>query len=479
MAAPSSWSEKPSLSGSGLITVLIAGIATMAGLLIGYNTAVIAGALPFIAEWFAIGPFMQGVDVASILLGGFVGSLLAGGLIPRFGERPILLITAVLFIVGPIGSAIASSVPVMLMWRFIAGLGVGAATMVVPLYVSETAPTRLRGALVSVIQLAITIGILISYVAGTLWTPSGNWQAMLAAGALPALLMLLGLVFVPESPRWLLQKGRRADAERAHARLIGRRAEPLPEILHSDASADWRLLFTRRNRPVLLLATGLFAFANLSGIDAILYYAPVIFANIGIGGTLGPILATTGVGAVNVAATILAMAMIDRVGRRPLLIWGTAPMAMSLIVLAVALLAGQGSAWANTLAVVCLCLFVLAFAISLGPLPYVLMAEIFPQALRGQGMGIASATAWGVNVLVSISFPVLVDALGVAIVFAAFGLICLAALTFVLAMVPETRGRTLELIEANLALGRHVRDLGLPPPERQVRPATSPQGVNS
>ena len=448
---------------------LIAGIAAMSGLLIGYNTAVIAGALPFIATGFRIGPVMQGVVVSAVLFGGLVGSLIAGGAIRRFGEKPVLILTALLFVVGPIGSALSDMVGLdtvgpMLIWRTVVGLGVGAATMVAPLYVSETAPAHLRGGLVSVIQLAITIGILLSYLAGTAWTQSGWWQAMLGAGAVPGAVMLIGLAFVPESPRWLLLRGRRADAERAFARLGGGTGEDLPPLVREAPEGDWRDLFNARNRPVLILAAGLFAFANLSGIDAILYYAPVIFANVGIGGTLGPILATTGIGTVNVLATIVATGLIDRLGRRPLLIGGLVPMALSLIVLGVALLAGQGAEWANMLAVVCLALFVTAFALSLGPLPYVLMAELFPLALRGPGMGIASATAWGVNVLVSLTFPVLIDWLGVALVFGLYGLVSLVALGFVLAMVPETKGRTLELIEANLALGRHVRDLGLPLP---------------
>jgi MFS transporter, SP family, galactose:H+ symporter len=316
--------------------------------------------------------------------------------------------------------------------------------------------------LVSVVQLAITVGILLSYVAGTVWTPSGWWQAMLGIGVVPAVLMLLGTLAVPESPRWLLLRGMNAEARTAHRRLTRRQAEMLPMLVEEEPQGDWRDLFTPRNRPVLILAAGLFAFANLSGIDAILYYAPIIFAEVGFGGALGPILATTGVGAVNVLATIVAMGLIDRLGRRPLLIGGLVPMAFSLIVLAAALLTGQGSAWADTVAVICLCVFVMAFAVSLGPLPYVLMSELFPLALRGPGMGIASATAWGVNVVVSLTFPILVQEVGIAWTFGCYGLISVAALAFVLALVPETRGRTLELIETNLARGRRVRDLGLP-----------------
>ena len=234
--------------------------------------------------------------------------------------------------------------------------------------------------------------------------------------------------------------------------------------MQQAASVDgsWRALFVGRNFVVLVLATGLFVFANLSGIDAILYYAPTIFAEVGFGGTYGPILATVGIGTINVLATIFAMAAIDRLGRRPLLIGGLIPMAASLLVLAAVLLTGRGADWSNIAAVTCLGLFVLAFGVSLGPLPYVLMSELFPLALRGPGMGIASAAAWGINVLVSLTFPVLVAAFGIALVFGVYGVISVAALLFVVALVPETRGRPLELIEANLAAGRAMRDLGMP-----------------
>ena len=447
-----------------MMIILIGLMAAMSGLLIGYNTAVIAPALEFVTRDFALGPFMQGVAVSSVLFGGFVGALLAGGLIRRTGERPTLFATAILFAVGGVGAAVSETFLPWLLWRTVTGLGVGAATMVAPLYVSETVPPRVRGALVSIIQLTITLGILASYLAGAVWTPTQAWQPMLLVGAAPAVLLLVIVLAVPESPRWYLLHGRRAEAERAHLRLSGGEGDPLPPQTANVATGNWRDLFVGRNFMVLILATGLFAFANLSGIDAILYYAPVIFAQVGFDGAYGPILATVAIGVVNVIATLIAMALIDRLGRRPLLIGGLVPMAASLIVLAVVLANGQGAAWSNIVAVACLGLFVLAFGLSLGPLPYVLMSELFPLALRGTGMGIASATAWGVNVLVSLTFPVLVEAFGLALVLGFYGVISIAALLFVLALVPETRGRSLELIEANLASGRPVRDLGLPLP---------------
>jgi sugar porter (SP) family MFS transporter len=442
--------------------VLVGLVGSMSGLLIGYSTAVIAPALEFVARDFQLGPFLQGVAVSSVLLGGFVGALVAGGFIRRLGERPTLLVTALLFIFGSVGSGLSESFVPWLVWRSVTGLAVGAGTMVGPLYVSETAPAQIRGALVSTVQLTITIGILCSYLAGALWMGTGNWHWMLMVGAMPGVVMLLVVAAVPESPRWLLLQGRVAEAERAHQRLSGGKGDPLPAGEQAASDADWRDLFVGRNVMVLVLATGLFAFANLSGIDAILYYAPTIFLEVGFGGTYGPILATVGIGTINVFATIIAVVLIDRLGRRPLLIGGLIPMAASLLFLAAALLVGKGADWSNIAAITCLGLFVLAFGVSLGPLPYVLMSELFPLALRGPGMGIASASAWGVNILVSLTFPVLVEELGIALVFGFYGAISIAALLFVLALAPETRGRPLELIEANLAAGRAVRDLGTP-----------------
>lgn len=440
----------------------IAAMAALSGLLIGYNTAVIAPALPFLSRHFHLSPGQEGVVVAAILVGGFAGSLLAGGASRRWGGRLVLMGCAVLFGLGACGAALAGSAPMLTLWRLVLGLAVGAASAIAPLYVGETAPSRWRGALVSAIQLAITLGILLAYLAGTALTRSANWPAMLAAGGAPAILMLAGLACLPESPRWLFHTGRPEAALQAWQRIGA--GDTWPPRTGDDAATapvgDWRALFTPRLRPVLLLATGLFAFANLSGIDAVLYYAPTIFAAVGFTGALGPILATSGIGAINVLATIVAMGLIDRLGRRRLLLLGLVPMTASLLALALALgLAGEGTARA-AIALLCLGVFVTGFAISLGPLPYVLMAEVFPQSVRGQGMGLAAAAAWGANIAVSASFPPLLVHLGVGWTFALYGLISAAAILFVLAMVPETRGRSLERIEANLARGCRVRDLG-------------------
>ncbi|MBN8873531.1 MAG: sugar porter family MFS transporter [Rhodospirillales bacterium] len=450
-------------------TWAVAATAGLSGLLIGYDTAVIAPALGFLTAEFGIGPAMQGIVVASVLLGGLVGSILAGAAARRWGRRPVLIATATLFLLAAPGAATAWRLELLLAWRIVLGLAVGAATTIAPLHVGETAPARWRGGLVSGIQLAITIGILLSYLAGTAFAPAGNWRAMFLIAALPAALMLAGLLLVPESPRWLWQHGRAEAAAIAWRRVAGDAPMPVIEAADPD-SGGWRPLFGPRIRRALVLALALFAFANLSGIDAILYYAPTIFEQVGFGGSLGPLLATVGIGVVNVAATLWATWLIDRVGRRPLLLGGMLPMTLSLLVLAAALALDPASAWAQQVAVACLGVFVVGFAVSLGPLPYVVMAEIFPLPVRAAGMGLASATAWAVNVVVSATFLPLVGALGLAGAFGLYGAISAGAILFVLLMVPETNGRPLELIEANLARGCRMRDLGQLDPIHGPRP---------
>lgn len=446
------------------LAIVVAAVAAISGFLIGYDTAVIAGALEFIARDFALGAFAKGVVVTAILLGGLVGAVASGSLAGRFGQKPTLMGTALLFALCALGSAFAGDFYALTGWRFGLGLAVGAATMVAPLYVAETAPSAWRGALVSGIQLAITIGILSSYLVGLAYTPGGEWRWMLGLGAAPALLLLAGLVFLPESPRWLALAGREAAARESWRRLLGGEwpEEELAIIRHAgdEPKARLRDLFAPRLRPVLMVAAGLFLFTNLSGIDAILYYAPEIFRQVGFGGPTGPILATVGLGAINAASTVAAMWLVDRVGRRPLLLWGLAPMTLSLAVMALALALDGGGGISGIATIVCLAVYIVAFAVSLGPLPYVLMSELFPAAIRALGMSLAAATAWGVNAVVSLSFLPLMEAVGVAPVFALFAGVCAVAFIYTKRVVPETKGRALEHIERNLLAGRPTRELG-------------------
>jgi len=446
-----------------MLPILIACIAAISGFLGGYNSAVIAGALEFIAQEFALTAFMQGAIVSSILVGAIIGAVNSGKLATRFGQKPVLMGAAVVFILCSLGCMVAASAYQLIAWRTVLGLAVGISLTVGPLYISETAPARIRGALVSSIQLALTIGILFSYFADFAFTAEGDWRAMLGLGSLPALFLLVGMFFLPESPRWLILKGRKQEALKIYEKIQGKPWDDTDLRLGEDDSgekAEWQDLLNSRVRPVLFIAAGMFLFQNFSGIDAILYYAPVVFKNAGLEGADSEILATAGLGAMNVLATILALWLVDKIGRRPLLLTGLVPMIVSLSVLSLMLSFSSPSQMTQWLSIISLSIFVIFYAISLGLLPYVIMSEVFPAKVRGMGMGLATATGWGINCLVTLFFLPAVEWVGQGPVFGFFAAICAVSFVFSYFLVPETKGRTLEHIERNLYAGKPIRDLG-------------------
>lgn len=456
--------ESPATTGSSTaLTLAIALVAAISGFLIGYDTAAIAGALIFMSDEFGLSTFERELIVTSVLAGAFVGAVGSGPFSARFGQRPTLLLAAVIFVVGATALYLAVDFTMSLIFRAFLGLAVGASSMVAPLYIAETAPRQWRGALISMIQLAITTGILVSYLVAFHFDDYGDWRSMLGFGALPGIVLFVGMLLLPESPRWLLLKGRTDAARRDFQRIRGHpwdEAEIRIILASRSDKVAWRDLFGRAIGPVLMVAAGLFMFQNLSGIDAILYYSPVIFSFVGFEGSTSQILATAGLGAVNVAATVVAMALVDRLGRRPLLIGGIAVMVVSMALLAVSLRATDTDTAAETIAVVSLAIYVMAFALSLGPLPYVLMAEIFPLRVRSLGMSLAAAAAWGLNICVTVSFLSLVELIGQSGVFWMYAGICAVALVFAFRLVPETKNRSLEHIEANLSAGLPTRKLG-------------------
>jgi MFS transporter, SP family, galactose:H+ symporter len=307
----------------------------------------------------------------------------------------------------------------------------------------------------------VTLGILCAYLVNLAFTESALWRWMFALGAFPGMVLLAALWPLPESPRWLQMKGRNEEARKAMVRL---QVDP-DEIDEADSAevpenGRWSELFGGTTRVVLMMAAGLFLFQNLSGIDGILYYAPQIFLSVGVSAQTGAILATVGLGAVNMLATVGAMFVVDRLGRRPLLIAGLFSMSLSLAVLGAMLLHPAVSAGEDLVTLGCLALFVLAFAFSMRPLPYVLASEVFPLQIRARGMSLATATSWLLNVFVALTFLSLLEFAGTGVAFLIYAGVCLAGLVFSWFFVPETRERSLAHIEANLRAGRSVRRLG-------------------
>ncbi len=432
----------------------IAATAALGGLLFGYDTGVISGALLFLRTAFHLSSLMMGVVTSMALAGAAVGAAVAGRLADHYGRRPILLATAMMFVLGSLVSALAPDLPTLLVGRLLVGTGIGGASMLTPLYLAEIAPARERGALVSFNQLAVTLGILASYLVGYGLAADSAWRWMLGLGAVPGVLLILGMALLPETPRWLAGHGHVDRARAALRRLRGHAADIEPEMaqLRADLTPEVRSQSHNRlghaaARLPLIVGIGLAVFQQVTGINTVIYFAPVIFQASGLSSASAAILATAGIGVVNVGMTLVAIWLVDRVGRRILLLWGLAGMGVSLCMLALAFLLGSGPllGW---LTAGSLTVYVGCFAIGLGPVFWLLISEIFPLAVRGRGMSAATIANWLANLVVALTFLDLVDVLGRPGIFSLYAALTFGAVVFAYKLVPETKGLSLESVEA-------------------------------
>ncbi len=435
----------------------VAVIASLGGLLFGYDTGVISGALPFINRQFALDATMQGVAAAAVLVGATFGAAFAGSLSDRFGRKHVILAVAALFVLGALSSALAPALTVLIAARAIVGVAIGVASMLTPLYLAEIAPKKHRGAVVSLNQFCITFGILVSYLTDYALTGAAqNWRWMLGLGMVPGTILFFGMLTLPESPRWLAGQGRMQEARAALDRMrdgLGveeELGELRTDVLNETTrKAGWSELLHGIGRRPLIIGVALAVFQQVTGINTVIYYAPAIFQSAGLSSASVSILATAGVGLVNVLMTVVAMRLMDHAGRRALLLWGLGGMIVMLTVLSASFLAGTHGTTAY-ITVASVAIYVGFFAIGLGPVFWLLIAEIFPLAVRGRGMSVASVSNWGSNFIVTLAFPKLVASLGSATAFAIFAVLTSGAWVFTYRMVPETRGRSLEEIEAEL-----------------------------
>jgi MFS transporter, SP family, sugar:H+ symporter len=437
----------------------------LGGLLFGYDTGVISGALLFIPDDFKLTPFLQGAIVAALLLGAMVGAAFAGRLADRLGRRLLIIIAAIVFTIGALVAALAPTVAVLIGARFVLGLAVGSAALVVPLYLAEIAPTNIRGAIASLNQLMIVCGILAAFIVNAILASSGNWRLMLGLAAVPGLILLVGMLFMPETPRYLVHAGQEDDAHEVIEDLPGddRPRERIQEIReveeHEEGGSGLRALWEAKwVRPALLVATGLAVFQQLVGINTIIYYAPTTLTNVGFGKT-SAIYANLVIGVVNVLMTVIAIKIIDRVGRKPMLYGGVAGMVASLVVLGVSLSVlptphhpGDPAA---VITLICLGTFIASFAATWGPVVWVMIPEVLPLSVRGTAMGIAVVGNWGANFLVSQTFPPLLSKFGPGPVFLGYAALGVVAFLFVKQFVTETKGRSLEEIETDLQKATH------------------------
>jgi SP family galactose:H+ symporter-like MFS transporter len=434
----------------------IAGIAALGGLLFGYDTGVISGALLFIRTEFDLSPAVQGVVAGIALVGAAAGAAVAGGLSDRFGRRRVILVTGLIFIAGALIAALAPALSVLLAGRLIVGVGIGVASMLTPLYLAETAPAHSRGALVSLNQLAITCGILVSYLIGYLFAAGGQWRWMMALGAVPGAVLAIGMLVLPETPRWLAGHGRLEEAKAVLRRLRGTSdieaefSELRTDLRREGRLPGWQELLNPTVRAPLVIGIGLAIFQQITGINTVIYFAPTIFQAAGLSSASSAILATAGVGIVNVAMTVVAIRLIDSVGRRTLLLTGLVGMALCLVLLGLGFTIESSSAALGWVTALSLAAYVGFFAIGLGPVFWLLISEIFPLYIRGRGMGVATIANWSFNLLVTVSFLELINVLGRPGTFFLYALLTVAAYGFTRMLVRETKGRSLEAIEADL-----------------------------
>ncbi|WP_222914844.1 sugar porter family MFS transporter [Natrinema sp. SYSU A 869] len=444
----------------GLFVIILSALAALNGLLFGFDTGVVSGALLYMSETFPqleANAFLQGTVVSGAMVGAIVGAAFGGRLADRLGRRRLILLGAVLFFVGSFIMAVAPTVEILIVGRLLDGVGIGFASVVGPLYISEIAPAKIRGSLVTLNNVAITGGILVSYITNqivaSLAIGAGlSWRIMLGLGMAPAVVLFAGIFFMPESPRWLVEQGQEQQARSILSRVrnganIDAEMEDILRMSKRD-EGGFRDLLQPWLRPVLIVGLGLAVLQQITGINAVVYYAPTILESSGYS-DIASLFGTIGIGSINVLLTIAAVFLVDRVGRRPLLLVGLVGMFASLTVLAAAyVLPGMGGV-IGPVTIASLMLFVAFHAVSLGSVVWLVISEIFPLNVRGAAMGVTTLVLWFANFLVAQFFPSLFE-IGPTVAFGAFAGITAAGLVFVYALVPETKGRTLEAIEADL-----------------------------
>jgi len=439
--------------------------AALGGLLFGYDTGVISGALIFIKREFGLTTAAEEIVVSGVLLGATIGAIIGGKAADFFGRRRVLLVTAAIFGIGALTSAIAPSPAILIVSRVVLGLAIGLASTNVPVYLSEVAPARARGWVVSLFQLAVTIGIVIAYLTDYAFAGMEGWRWMLGLAVVPALVFGAGMFFLPETPRWLIRGGQHEVAHRVLIRIreladVDVEIEEIKASLAQQTeSGRWVDLLSQQVRPALIVGLGLAIFQQITGINTVIYYAPKILQAAGFNSASGAILATAGVGVVNVGMTIIAMFLVDRAGRRPLLLVGIAGMIVTLGMLGLSFRISNQSVQLAWIAVICLMGYVASFAISLGPIFWLMIAEIYPLKIRGLAEGMAATFNWGSNLLVSLTFLTLVEKLGASSTFLLYAFASVASWLFAYYLVPETKGRTLEEIEAFWRTDRRHRQM--------------------
>jgi len=439
-------------------------IAALGGLLFGYDTGVISGAILFIKVDFSLSPTMEEIVVSAVLLGAVLGAAAGGALTDRFGRRKMIIAAGVIFALSAGGTALAPAVGWLIGAMVASGIGIGIASFISPMYIAELAPAQVRGSLVAVNMLAITTGILAAYLVDYAFSASHGWRYMFAIALAPSIGLVIGMWWLPDSPRWLISKSKIDEARQVlrRARTTSDVDQEIKDTQQSMAEQDeggLAGLFQPSLRMPMIVGLGLATFQQITGINTVIYYAPTIFKFAGISAAGPAILAGAGLAAVMWGFHVVAIFLLDRIGRRPLLLTGVAGQIVGLGVLGAAFQFPQLASFKSDVAIGGLVIYVACFAFGLGPIFWLLISEIYPLRNRGVAMSAVTVTNWAMNLLVAVTFLTLVAALGHAGAFWLYGLVAIGAWIFFYLLVPETKGKTLEQIEAHWRSGKSPRQL--------------------
>lgn len=432
-----------------LLTISL--VTALGGLLFGFDISVISGTIPFLQEFFELNESMKGWVVSSALIGCILGASYSGRLGDKFGRKKILLVVSILFGISAIGSGLSNSIPTFIIYRILGGIAVGGASVLAPMYIAEVSPAHLRGRMVSLNQLTIVIGISMAYFSNYFLLATGEnaWRWMFAAEAVPAILFFLALFIVPESPRWLVARKEDTKAHSFLSKIAGSDFADfeLSEIKKSLSGAEKRgtlkEVFNKKYSLILFLGIFLAVFQQWSGINVIFFYAPDIFAKADLG-VDAALFQTTLVGLMNIVFTILAMRVIDKIGRKKLMLIGAAGMVICYALIGYLFEIERTNDWMLLTLIIVTPAF---FAFGLGPTVWVVLSEIFPNKIRGAAMSVATFSLWVACYVLTLTFPILVDLFSSAITFWIYGVICLFGFVVIYKLLPETKGVSLEKLE--------------------------------
>ena len=445
---------------------LVTIVASLGGLLAGFDMGVISGAMLFINTEWELSPFAQGWVVSSAIVGAVIGAAGNGILSDLYGRKKIIIATALIFIAGSVFSAVAPNVGSLIAARMLVGVAVGMVNFIVPIYLSEISPQKIRGMLVSLYQLAITAGILFSYLINGIYADSEySWRLMMFSGIYPAIILLLGIIVLQDTPRWLISKKREKEAAEVFQKIepeidIKSRIKEIKATLQSEQKGKNNCLqFQKWMLMPIFVGVGMMFAQICTGINTVIYYTTTIFKVSGFSENSAAIYATIGVGIVNFLMTGIAIVFTDRLGRKPLLYAGTIGMMLSMLTLGMAFdyadILGENLRYVATAGVM---VYIACFAFSLGPVTWIMVSEILPLRIRGLAMSICTVSNFFFNFIIVLSFPVLLQHIGEAYTFWTYAGICFVSLFFFRFFVPETKGRSLEEIERNWQQGVKARN---------------------